>query len=93
MAVAGDVLGEPTMIAAARSEMSTFVPLLLVQGGADQGWTPTPAETVQIAYGADAALQNLLEVADLTGETVFEQLAGIAGAWYFGNNRATTTDV
>ena len=90
LAVAGDVLGEPTMIAAARSEMSTFVPLLLVQGGADQGWTPTPAETVQIAYGADAALQNLLEVADTTGETVFKQLAGIAGAWYFGNNRAAT---
>ena len=90
LAVAGDVLGEPELIDAARFEMSTFVPLLLVQGGADQGWTPTPAETVQIAYGADAALHNLLTVADLTGETVFEQLAGIAGAWYFGNNRATT---
>ena len=90
LAVAGDVLGEPELIDAARSEMSTFVPLLLVQGGADQGWTPTPAETVQIAYGADAALHNLLTVADLTGERVFEQLAGIAGAWYFGNNRATT---
>ena len=90
LAVAGDVLNEPEMIAAARFEMSTFVPLLLVQGGADQGWTPTPAETVQIAYGADAVLQNLLEVADTTGEAVFEQLAGIAGAWYFGNNRAAT---
>lgn len=89
LAVAGDVLNEPEMIDAARFEMSTFVPLLLVQGGADQGWTPTPAETVQIAYGADAVLHNLLSVADITGERVFEQLAGIAGAWYFGNNRAT----
>ena len=40
--------------------------------------------------GADDALQNLLAVADVTGEEVFGQLAGVAGAWYFGNNRATT---
>ena len=90
LATAGDVLGEPDMIAAARHEMVAFMPLLLTQGGADQGWTPVPAETVQIAYGADAALQNLLAVADATGEAVFGQLAGVAGAWYFGNNRATT---
>lgn len=88
LAVAGDVLGEPDLVAAARHEMVTFTPLLLTQGGADQGWTPTPAETVQIAYGADAALQNLLAVADVTGEAVFGQLAGVAGAWFFGNNRA-----
>ena len=88
LAVAGNVLGDPEMIAAARHEMTSFVPLLLAQGGADQGWTPTPAETVQIAYGADATLQNLLAVAEVTGERVFEQLAGVAGAWYFGNNRA-----
>ena len=90
LAVAGDALNEPEMISAARAEMSTFAPLLLVEGGADQGWTPTPAETAQIAYGADAVLHNLLNVADTTGERVFEQLAGIAGAWYFGNNRAMT---
>ena len=89
LAVAGDVLGNDEMVAAARHEMTTFVPLLLAQGGADQGWTPTPAETVQIAYGADAVLQNLLAVDAVTDERVFEQLAGIAGAWYFGNNRAT----
>ena len=88
LAASGDVLDEPDMIDAARHELTAFVPLLLVQGGADQGWTPTPAETVQIAYGADAVLHNLLTVADITGERVFEQLAGIAGAWYFGNNRA-----
>ena len=90
LALAGEVLNEPKMIDAARHELSTFVPLLLVQGGADQGWTPTPAETVQIAYGADAVLHNLLVVAELTGDRVFKQLAGIAGAWYFGNNRART---
>ncbi len=88
LAVAGAVLGNDDMVAAARHEMTTFVPLLLAQGGADQGWTPTPAETVQIAYGADAVLQNLLAVEAVTDERVLEQLAGIAGAWYFGNNRA-----
>ncbi len=90
LTVAGDVLNNPDMVAAARHELTTFVPLLLTQGGTDQGWTPTPAETVQIAYGADALLQNLLLMADLTGEEVFEQLASVAGAWYFGNNRAAS---
>ncbi len=88
LALAGEVLGNSEMIGAARHEMVSFIPLLLAQGGADQGWTPTPAETVQIAYGADAVLQNLLRTYEATGEEVFAQLAGVAGAWYFGNNRA-----
>jgi hypothetical protein len=88
LAVAGEVLGEPRFVALARHEASTFIPLLLTYGGADQAWTPTPSDTVQIAYGADAVLQNLLAVARATGEASFEQLAGIAGAWFFGNNRA-----
>lgn len=88
LAVAGEVLGEPRFTELARHEASTFIPLLLIYGGADQGWTPTPSDTVQIAYGADAVLQNLLAVARATGEAGFEQLAGVAGAWFFGNNRA-----
>lgn len=88
LAVAGEVLEEPRFTALARHEASTFVPLLLTYGGADQAWTPTPSDTVQIAYGADAVLQNLLAVARATDEAVFEQLAGVAGAWFFGNNRA-----
>ena len=51
-----------------------FTPHLLAQGGADQGWLPAPAERAQIAYGADATLQNLLRTADASGLTA-------SGSW------------
>ena len=59
-----------------------------MQGGADQGWLPAPAELAQIAYGADATLQNLLRTADASGREGFRKLAAVQAAWYFGNNRS-----
>jgi hypothetical protein len=88
LATAGAVLGEQAFVDAAISEVASFTPHLLAQGGADQGWLPAPAERAQIAYGADATLQNLLRTADASGLVGFRQLAGIQAAWYFGNNRA-----
>ncbi len=49
---------------------------------------PAPAELAQIAYGADATLQNLLRTADATGLNGFRKLAAVQAAWYFGNNRS-----
>ena len=88
LATAGDVLGEPRFVQAAVDEVGVFTSHLLAQGGAEQGWLPSPAERAQIAYGADATLQNLLRTADATGRGGFRQLAAIQGAWYFGNNRS-----
>ncbi len=88
LAEAGTVLGDKKFISAAVGEVGTFTPHLLVQGGAEQGWLPAPVVRAQIAYAADATLQNLLRTADATGRDSFGQLAGIAGAWYFGNNRS-----
>jgi YD repeat-containing protein len=88
LAMAGSTLGDAAFTTAAVREVARFTPHLLAQGGADQGWLPAPAERAQIAYGADATLQNLLRTADATGLDGFRQLAGIQGAWYFGNNRS-----
>ena len=88
LAEAGVALGEKEFVSTAVDEVGTFTPHLLVQGGADQGWLPAPVSRAQIAYGVDATLQNLLRTADATARSSFGQLAGIAGAWYFGNNRS-----
>jgi hypothetical protein len=88
LATAGSALGEERFTSVAVTEAARFTPHLLVQGGADQGWLPAPAELAQIAYGADATLQNLLRTADATGLNGFRQLAAIQAAWYFGNNRS-----
>jgi hypothetical protein len=63
-------------------------PHLLAQGGAENGWLPAPVDRTQDAYGADATLQNLLRTAQAAGRPAFRDLAGIAAAWYFGNNPA-----
>jgi hypothetical protein len=88
LATAGTVLGEDRFKTVAITEEARFTPHLLAQGGADQGWLPAPAELAQIAYGADATLQNLLRTADATGLNGFKKLAAIQAAWYFGNNRS-----
>jgi hypothetical protein len=88
LATAGPVLGDQRYVTTAISEVASFTPHLLAQGGADQGWLPSPSERAQIAYGADATLQNLLRTADASGLNAFNQLAAIHAAWYFGNNRS-----
>lgn len=88
LATAGSVLGEQGFVATAISEVASFTPHVIAQGGADQGWLPAPAERAQIAYGADATLQNLLRAADASGLDGFNQLAAMQAAWYFGNNRS-----
>jgi len=85
---AGRVLGRPGWVAAAVGEVGRFTPHLLAQGGADNGWLPAPVDRVQIAYGADSTLQNLLRAAAASGRPAFRDLAGVAAAWYFGNNPA-----
>ncbi len=88
LATAGSTLHDQRFIAAATHEVATFVPHLLVQGGADQAWLPAPIDLAQIAYGADATLQNLLRTADASGRPGLRSLAAIEAAWYCGNNRS-----
>ncbi|MDQ2940899.1 MAG: hypothetical protein M3R05_01780 [Chloroflexota bacterium] len=88
LATAGSVPGEQRFVTTSISEVASFTPHLLAQGGAEQGWLPAPAERAQIAYGADATLQNLVRTADASGLDAFRKLAAIQAAWYFGNNRS-----
>jgi hypothetical protein len=88
LAEAGRLRGRPDWVGVAVGETGRFTPHLLAQGGAENGWLPAPADRTQIAYGADATLQNLLRTAEAAGRPAFRDLAGIAAAWYFGNNPA-----
>jgi hypothetical protein len=88
LATASSVLGGQAVLDAAVREVASFTPHLIVQGGAEQGWLPAPADRAQIAYGAEATVENLLRTSDASGLESFRQLAGFAAAWYFGNNRS-----
>jgi hypothetical protein len=88
LAEAGSALGREDWVRVAVGETGRFTPHLLAQGGPENGWLPAPTDRVQIAYGADATLQNLLRTAAAARRPAFADLAGIAGAWYFGNNPA-----
>ncbi|WP_431280279.1 hypothetical protein [Leifsonia poae] len=72
----------------AATDAAQFTAQLLATGGPVNGWTPTPADQTQIAYGVDSRVQGLLAVADATGASGLTQLAGAQAAWYFGANPA-----
>ncbi|MFE5671355.1 hypothetical protein ACFQ58_07065 [Agromyces sp. NPDC056523] len=88
LAEASEVLGDGSLLEPAVLDSSSFTPTLLTAGGPDNGWFPTPADRVQIAYGADSRVQSLVAVADATGSTGFADMAAIQAAWFFGANRA-----
>ncbi|MGJ4843238.1 hypothetical protein [Leifsonia sp. Le1] len=86
---AATVLGRQDLQKTAATDAAQFTAQLLASGGPDNGWTPTPADTTQIAYGVDSRLEGLLSVADATGASGLTQLAAAQAAWYFGANPAS----
>lgn len=88
LAAASVALDDPALAEPAARDAAVFTPTLLTAGGPDNGWFPTPADRVQIAYGVDSRVQSLLAVADATGSTGFADLAAMQAAWFFGANRA-----
>lgn len=88
LAAASQTLGDRRLLAPAIADTAAFTTHLLAQGGPDNGWLPTPSDRQQIAYGADSRLQSLLAVAEAAGRPGLREVAGFAGAWYFGNNAA-----
>lgn len=67
---------------ASRLDAFTFDPWLITSGGPDNGRQPTRADRVQIAYGADSRVQNLVAQGTRAGD----ELAGVSAAWFFGAN-------
>lgn len=90
LAAASVALGDRALVEPAARDAAVFTPALLTAGGPDNGWFPTPADRVQIAYGVDSRVQSLLAVSDATGSTGFADLAAMQAAWFFGANRAGT---
>ncbi len=88
LATAGTTLENSRWVSVAQREVGSFTPHLLIQDGPQNGWLPAPADRTQIAYGADATLQNLVRTGQASGRSGFYDSAGIAAAWYFGNNPA-----
>ena len=80
--------GRRDLLAPAIADSASFTSHLLVAGGADNGWQPSPTDRTQIAYGADSRIQSLLAVADASGRPGLRRLAGVAATFYFGNNAA-----
>ena len=80
--------GRRDLLAPAIADSASFTSHLLVAGGADNGWQPSPTDRTQIAYGADSRIQSLLAVAGASGRPGLRRLAGVAATFYFGNNAA-----
>jgi hypothetical protein len=90
LAGAAVALDRRDLLAPALADAASFTPHLLVAAGPENGWMPTPTDHTQIAYGADSRLQSLLAVAAAAHRPGLRRLAGVAAAWYFGNNPAGT---
>ncbi|MBE0009664.1 MULTISPECIES: hypothetical protein [unclassified Arthrobacter] len=88
VADASVVLDRQDLADAAVRDTAGFTAQLIVAGGPDNAWTPTPSEQVQIAYGVDSRLQSLVATAEATGATGLYELAAVMGGWYFGANRS-----
>jgi hypothetical protein len=87
---AASALREPSLERAAVTATAQFTAQLLASGGPDNGLTPTPSDTSQIAYGTDSLVESLLDTADATHNQGLDALAAVAAGWYFGANPANT---
>ncbi|MFF1572338.1 hypothetical protein ACFVWR_06280 [Leifsonia sp. NPDC058292] len=88
LASASTVLHRSDLQREAATDAAQFTAQLLATGGPDNGWTPTPADQTQIAYGVDSRVQGLLATADATRAAGLAQLATAQAAWFFGANPA-----
>ncbi len=86
LAAASKALRSPGLLTPAIGDTAGFTAQLLTSTGPVNGLLPTPGDTTQIAYGADARIQALLSVGEASGSRGIRDLAGIAGGWYFGAN-------
>jgi hypothetical protein len=88
LARGSEVTGDRAMRGAAVSDAATFTTHLLIAGGPENGWLPSPTDRVQIAYGAHSRVESLLLAARAGNRPGLRQVAGIAASWFFGNNPA-----
>jgi hypothetical protein len=90
LTAAASALHRPDLQKPATTDLAQFTAQLLATGGPDNGWTPTPADRTQIAYGVDSRVEGLVAAADATHADGLAMLAGVQAAWFFGANPAGT---
>ncbi len=88
LAASARTLRDPRLLGVAQRDAVTFTSHLLVQGGPDNNWAPTPVDRSQIAYGADSRVEDLQTLTDLTHQPGTARLTGLAASWFFGDDRA-----
>ncbi len=88
LAVAGPLLGHADWVAAAERDANLFETHQQVAFGPVNGLLPALDDATQLAYGAETTTDGLLAVGRASGKRVYRQLAGLAAAWFFGNNAA-----
>jgi len=88
LAVAGPLLGHADWVAAAERDANLFETHQQVAFGPVNGLLPALDDATQLAYGAETTTDGLLAVSHASGKRVYRQLAGLAAAWFFGNNAA-----
>jgi hypothetical protein len=84
---AAPLLRRPDLLRAAVLDAAQFTPQLLVSGGPDNAWSPTPGEA-QIAYGVDSRLHGLVATAQTANAPGLLDVAAVAAGWYFGANKS-----
>ena len=87
VATAAGVLGRPDLLEAAVKDAAQFTPQLLVAGGPDNLWSPTPGDA-QIAYGVDSRVEGLVATAKAANAPGLLDLAAVTAGWFFGANRS-----
>jgi hypothetical protein len=81
------VLGNPSLLQPALTYGAQFAPHLIIQGGPDNEWLPSPvASAGQVSYGAYCIFDNLLQLSEQAGGGGYGELAAFAASWWFGNN-------
>ncbi|MDQ2846475.1 MAG: hypothetical protein M3Y77_09025 [Actinomycetota bacterium] len=88
LAAASRALGNKSLLTPAIGDAAGFTPQLLTSTAAVNGLLPSPVDTTQIAYGADARVETLLAVGTASHRGGVRDLAGIAAGWFFGANTA-----
>lgn len=92
LAEASVVLGaaaDPAWLASARAGADEFS-ARLVAGEMWAELSVLPQRRGQIAYGQTSLVRSLLALSEATGEERYARLAGLAAAWYDGDNIAAT---
>jgi multiple sugar transport system substrate-binding protein len=90
LAMAGNALGHPEFVAAAKKEADGLWGRFLLAGGIPSAVAPDGTATwyPQIAYGVGPIVEGYLVLAEATGERRYAVFAGLAASWLLGANPA-----